>query len=123
MFRNDSQISACCRALLARVELADLWAGERPSERAYKLRHRNPFGSGAKVMLRIAWDLWNGAGKANVGDAIATLDNGNLRAVGTLLAAIASGPHGVDEWLLAQAEELETRRGRLAVRPAGAIDA
>ncbi len=36
---------------------------------------------GQQVMLRAAFDLWNGCGKATVDDLVNVLDCGNLRAV------------------------------------------
>jgi hypothetical protein len=44
-----------------------------------------PLSSGEILLLRVAFDLWNGGGGAKVGELLATLDGRNLRAVALAL--------------------------------------
>lgn len=102
MFRDDRQIAACARVLLARVGLAYLWALNGPTERACEMYDASagggPLSSGERAMLLLAFALWNG-GRHLVAADLLSLDDGNLAAVGTLLSAVAMGSEAVDVWL------------------------
>lgn len=58
---------------------------------------------GEWLMIRAAWDVWNGRGRMRLGEALQTLDGRNLHALGALLAALADGVVAIDAWLLAYA--------------------
>ncbi len=94
MWQSEKQQCEVIRALLGRVRLERLWTETGPTAEACRLLQDagGPMSHGEIVMLRVAFDLWNGHGKATVYELISVLDNGNLRAV---LAAIASGRAGV----------------------------
>lgn len=114
MFRDDCQKARCNRALLARVNLADLWTDAGPSDRACTLLDCKGGGlsHGQAVLLRVTFDLWNGRGGATVGELFDVLDAGNLAAVGRLLAAVGQGAASVDAWI-AQADVDRTTADRL----------
>ena len=94
MWQSEKQQCEAIRALLGRVRLERLWTETGPTDEACRLLQDagGPMSHGEIVMLRVAFDLWNGHGKATVYELISVLDNGNLRAV---LAAIAAGRPGV----------------------------
>jgi len=69
--------------LLKRVRLEHLWTPTGPTSVACRLLEAGggPLSHGEAVMLRVAFDIWDGHGKAEVGELLATLDERNLHAV------------------------------------------
>ena len=56
--------------------------------------------SGERIVLFVAWSVWNGEGNATIGDVIHRLDEHNLRAIGTLMLAMATdSSSAIDRWL------------------------
>jgi hypothetical protein len=78
-----------------------LWTATGPTERAEELLKQagGPLSHGEKVMLFVAWALWNGQGGLTFGEVINTLDRGNLEAVGELLVALGEGSTAIEGWL------------------------
>ena len=101
MFRSDAQLAWVCRSLCDVVGLAGMWTPAGPTEEAIALLGSDggPLSSGERIVLLSAWSVWNGDGKVTLGDIVHRLDGKNLRAIGTLLVAVASGAHTIDEWL------------------------
>lgn len=93
MWEGEAQQCSTIRALLARVQLEHLWTAEGPTEAASRLLKDNggPMSHGETVMLRVAFDLWNGHGKATLDDLVGVLDDGNLRAVLDAVAVVRPG--------------------------------
>jgi hypothetical protein len=94
MCQSEKQQCEAIRALLGRVRLERLWTDKGPTGDACRLLQDGggPMSHGEIVMLRVAFDLWNGHGKATVDELISVLDDDKLRAV---LGAIAAGRPGV----------------------------
>ncbi len=94
MWQSEKQQCEVIRALLGRIRLERLWTETGPTDEACRLLQDagGPMSHGEILMLRVAFDVWNGHGKATVADLMAVLDDGNLRAV---LAAIAASRPGV----------------------------
>jgi hypothetical protein len=90
-----------CQALCARVGRQSLWTPTGPSQTAEELLHAGggPLSHGEKVMLFIAWALWNGEGNVTLNEVVNTLDGGNLELVGGLLVAISGGSTAIEGWL------------------------
>jgi hypothetical protein len=103
MWSNEQQQCVAIRALLRRVHLESLWAETGPTVRASELLMDGggPMSHGEAVMLRIAFDLWNGGGKATVDDLLSVLDGGNLAAVGSLLIELSNARPDIDKWVVA----------------------
>lgn len=101
VFRDDRQLASVCQALCGLVRLPTLWTATGPTDRAEELLKQGggTLSHGEKVMLFIAWALWNGQGGLTFGEAIKTLDGGNLKAVGELLVALGEGSSAIDGWL------------------------
>lgn len=100
MFRDDRQACRAIRALLATVRpLHDAWTADGPTERAVEwVEKGSPLSHGEAVMLRIAFDLWNGGGGAKVADVIGVLDLDRTEAVCSLVLALKRGTLDVDAW-------------------------
>lgn len=100
MFRNDRQACLAIRALLATLHpLRAAWTLDGPTEQAVAWLRRSSLSHGEEVMLRVAFDLWNGDGGAKLADLIGVLDAKRSEAVLGLLLALNRGPRAVDEWI------------------------
>jgi hypothetical protein len=93
MWASEAARSAAIRELLApHPALARLWTDEGPTRVACDyVKRGSPLSSGEHLLLQVAFDLWNGMGKANVDDLLSTLDPRNLRAVAAALLARDAG--------------------------------
>ena len=87
MFRDERQIGAVARVLLARVNRAELVEADAPG-----------LWAGGRALLHLAFALWNGWPHGRMRELLA-LDAGKLAAVGELLTALAQGGAAVDGWL------------------------
>jgi hypothetical protein len=83
MWKSDAQACEVIRRMLTATHMDDLWGDDGPTKQACKLMEAGggPLSHGQEIMLRVAFDLWNGGGKAEVQDLIGVLDSGNLRSV------------------------------------------
>lgn len=97
-FRSDEEACVAIRAFLATVghgRLSNLWTAEGPTEQAVEYVEKgSPLSHGEAVLLRVAFDFWNGAGKATLDDLLNVLDDKNLRAVLDLVALYRPGVGG-----------------------------
>ena len=103
------QLVAVCQVLTNWAGYADLWSCSGPSEPACLLRdelHRAGDSivgvPSDAVLVRLAWDVWNGTGAARVDQLIEHLSPDRLVDVGRLLAALGMGSTQVAEWLKSQ---------------------
>jgi hypothetical protein len=90
MWRSERQQCEVIRRLLApHHALARLWTPTGPTDKACQLLEDDggPMSSGEVLLLRVAFDIWNGGGGAKVGDLLSTLDERNLRAVVVAISA------------------------------------
>jgi hypothetical protein len=82
---TDKQKCAAIRAFLARVahgRLAALWTDEGPTPTAVTyIDEGSPLSHGEAILLQVAFDVWNGHGKATLDDLLGVLDDDNLAAV------------------------------------------
>ncbi len=112
MFKNDQQRAAVCQVVctLGKVP-GTYWTDDGPTEAAKAvLDDRDALSSGERLMVLVAWDVWNGHGKVHIERLLRTLDGDNLRHVGWLLYALSFGQVGV-EALFAGAPTVASRRG------------
>jgi hypothetical protein len=100
-FRSEKQQARVCRALLARVRLGHLFDESGPTPEAVKKLKSGHGSSSEALMLRIAFDVWNGRGEARFDRILHVFDSANMRALAMLLVAFANDSEGVaiDEWL------------------------
>lgn len=98
MFQNDTQRVAVCRAILQRVGLSTLWVSSGPTEAAFAYL-KAPLSAGEGLLVRIAWDTWNGSGKVSLAEMFARLSKSHVYVITALIDAVAEGPDCVDEWL------------------------
>jgi hypothetical protein len=80
-----------------------LWTPTGPTTEAIEIldAQGGPLSSGERVVLFAAWAFWNGATDATLADVIYRLDDTNLRAIATLMLALAQGGHAIDKWIAA----------------------
>ena len=104
MMRDDRQLAAVCCAVCRRIQKdVVLWTHEGPTELAKRWKKRSPLSSGERVLLLVAWTLWNNSTpRIQFSAVIDTLDGDNLVFIGALLVALGSGMAEVDRWLEAQ---------------------
>lgn len=89
-WKDERTACQAIRRMLAGTHLQHLWTEDGPTPDACDLLDAGggPLSHGQQVMLRAAFDLWNGQGNATLGDLVNVLDTKNLRAVlGALGAA------------------------------------
>lgn len=107
MFRDDAQACRAIRGLLHGVRLEHLWTLQGPTEEALScLRTGGPYSAGEVLMLRVAFDLWNGEGHAEIATLLATLDAHNasllldlLRALWDLDPSVDDSSEAVERWI------------------------
>jgi len=99
-FRDDQQIAACCIVLCRSVRLASAWTLNGPTLFALNVRDgKTGVSSGEGLLVRMAFDLWNGEGGVTFSRMIDSLDGVRMRMVAGLLAACATSSAAVDGWL------------------------
>jgi hypothetical protein len=77
------------------------WTPTGPSEEAVRFieAESSPLSSGEWLLLRIAFDFWNGHGRVTIADVLATLDGERTRIVCDLMHAVTRGPVAVENWI------------------------
>jgi hypothetical protein len=93
MFRSERQQCQAIRLLLSGLNLEYLWTETGPTDQACKWVKRNPLSSGESILLRAAFDLWNGEGKVTLWQIQGTLDQRHCERLFSL--ALAAG-YGAD---------------------------
>jgi hypothetical protein len=102
VFESEAQRARVCRVLCERARLGGMWTGEGPTEEAVLLLQRDggPLSSGERIVLLVAFAVWSGEGKVLLDDVVCRLDQRNLHAIGTLMAAVANGGCAIEQWIL-----------------------
>ena len=84
MFKTEKQQCEAICCLLASLNLHRFWTLKGPTRQACEALEGSPLSSGEQVMLRVAFDFWNGAGKVMLyRDLMGTLDSTRLFKVAT----------------------------------------
>lgn len=84
-------VVAVCNTLTRAAGQGDLWTDAGPNPRALAVLHGRAGVTTAQALLvRVAFDVFNGQGNADMGRIIGALDAQNLRLVGSLLVVLAS---------------------------------
>lgn len=107
-FRNDQQRGAVCMVLTERLPRGPYWTPDgrgvpRPTDRACAVRDGDTrLCESEALLVRVAWDVWNGSGEASLERILHSFDRANLMMVGSLLVNIAAPSSArVDEWISA----------------------
>lgn len=90
MWRSEKARNSAIRSMLASTPaVSRLWSETGPTDAAVELLERGGgyLSSGERVVLRAAFDLWNGQGNCKVGELLDTLDAVRLRAVANAILA------------------------------------
>lgn len=110
MFKTEKQQCEAIRCLLASLNLHRFWTLKGPTRQACVDLEGSPLSSGEQVMLRVAFDFWNGAGKVMLyRDLMGTLDSTRLFKIATLMLAANAGGDAVDEWIVKEMAEQRER--------------
>jgi hypothetical protein len=106
-FRDDRQRGEVARVLTDRLNKGVMFRADEagiPRPTGLLKSHLSRVYSSFEVLLvRLAWDVWNGDGHTRIDLCLVALDAPNLRMVGELLVAAAEpGFSGadVDEWIV-----------------------
>jgi hypothetical protein len=109
MFTSDRQKSHCIQTLLDMVNLGGYWnvpdvGPTGPSAdgiRAFDKieQHLSPLSAGENILVLVAFDFWNGAGKASIWEMMNVLDSMLIRAIGELITAVAQpSDYQITKW-------------------------
>jgi hypothetical protein len=109
MFKTEKQQCEAIRCLLASLNLHRFWTLKGPTRQACDYLEGSPLSSGEQVMLRVAFDFWNGAGKVTLYRDLGTLDSTRLFKVATLMLAANAGGDAVDKWIVKEGAEQRER--------------
>jgi hypothetical protein len=100
MFRSEAQQCQAIRVLLGSLNLQHLWTEKGPTKQACDYLESSPLSHGERVLLRCAFDFWNGEGKVLLyRDLLGVLDSARLESVLTLASAANAGQEAVDHWI------------------------
>lgn len=100
MFKTEAQQCKAIRILLTSLNLERLWTDKGPSRQACDYLEGSPLSHGEQVMLRCAFDFWNGEGKVTLyRDLLGVLDSRRLNEVLTLAMASNAGGDAVEDWI------------------------
>ena len=109
IWHNDTERARACRALLVPIRLHHFWDEKGPTKTglAYKPpqiakdcdedRAASEYGvlsSGERIMVKLAWDLWNSRGGCEFGSILDTLDGTLVATIARFLAAWSMPDHG-----------------------------
>lgn len=104
-FRDEAHANRALQAFVRSSRLPALrgmWDLHGPARDAFA--SIGVLSSGEGLILRVALDIWNGTGNANVSDLVHILDKERLDLVLSLLAAVNAGSDAVDEWIAKRGE-------------------
>lgn len=109
-FGSKTQRVRAVRVLLRLIEADGAWDRHGPTKAACKAQDEGwpTASSGEVVIQRVAWDMWNGSGGAQLDDIMTKLDETNLDAVAGFLRAFADSPLAIDDWIARVSVDEET---------------
>ena len=99
-FRDRVQRAQVCRALLARIGLADAWTSDGPAiDSPADLRGAlDRLEPGALTLLLLCWAVWDETAILAFSDVF-RLDADQLGGIGDLLSSVSQGPEEIDRWI------------------------
>lgn len=106
MFRDDKQKCEAIRCLLLPSGIDHLWTETGPTDAALDLLSKagGYLSGGQSRMLRVAFDVWNGDGRATLSEIIGGLDSRNLQNIALLMLAVDGATAGdassIDYWIM-----------------------
>lgn len=102
MLADRGQLARVCGVLTRGCAPEErLWSAGGPSQRACALLEQPPAGmTGAqRVLLELAFCLWEGGRGPSVGQLLGLLDGAHLHMVGGLFVALSDDVGAVDRWV------------------------
>ena len=113
MFRDEEQTHRAIRTFLDTIPgLGRYWTDTGPTEEAGRVveQRGGALSSGEALLVRVAFDLWNGRGGADFGRVVHTLGSEPLAALGALLKAMSHPDDAaIDQWLARHARPTSPR--------------
>lgn len=105
MFRDDAQTNRAICAMLRAGSVIGYWTDSGPTDRGVAALKSSSLSRGGALLIRVAFDLFNRKGKADLGSMLNAFDRRNMRNVLTLVLAAEEGPEAVDRWIAALEDE------------------
>lgn len=102
MFKTEAQQCRAIQTLLASQHMERFWTDKGPTRLACDYLEGSPLSSGEQVLLRCAFDFWNGEGKVTLYSDLGRLDSRLMRQVLTLALATNEGSDAVEHWIAGQ---------------------
>jgi hypothetical protein len=101
LFRDDAQACAAIGVLLGAAGLERLWTctGPTPDADLLTVGEGVALSAGEWLLLRAAYDLWNGKGGLAFAEVARGLSGEPARMLFTLTTAVSTSPTAVDHWL------------------------
>ena len=101
-FRDTAQRVLVCRTLFDLMGLGEvLWCPEGPTENleAWLRNYGGGLSTSQTALYEAALGIWNGSGKMPFTEILRCFEDEHLKAFGSLLIALATGPEKVDQWI------------------------
>lgn len=117
MFKSEAQQCFAIKCLLASLNLHRFWTDKGPTRQALDYLEGSPLSHGEQVLLRCAFDFWNGEGKVTLYRDLGVLDSTRLYKVLTLALAANAGGEAVEEWITREMAEQRERGLLITLAP------
>lgn len=99
MFSSQKQQCRAIILLLQSLGLGHIWTDEGPSKLAIDwIENGSPLSSGEAILVRAAFDFWNGEGKVTIHE-IMKLDGRRTELICTLMASVNQSGDMVEAWI------------------------
>jgi hypothetical protein len=112
---DQELVARACDALCRPLWLGTLWQDGRPTERAADLRAARRLGKRERILVHVAWSLWNGSGDIHLSE-LDDLEPADVRAFAGLLLALLEGQLATEIWIEGQVQrarrDLERARAK-----------
>lgn len=103
MFRSEKQQCRAIQLLLRSLRLDYLWTESGPTRQAHQCLKNSPLSADQQILLRCAFELWNGTGEVLLHkDILGPMDKERAELLFTLLLALTYGEDAVQAWIDAE---------------------
>jgi len=106
-FKDTAQRTLVCKTLFDIIGLGDaLWGQAGPQENLEKwLRaYGGSLSSSQTALFDVALGIWNDYGQMPFCELLKRFEEEHLKAVGSLMIALAAGPESIDKWITVWSE-------------------
>jgi hypothetical protein len=101
VFSSRLQVARVCMVLTRGCARERLWTSEGPSAQARELNQapQASLTGAQRVLLELAFCLWDGGKGPGLGSTLTLLDAAHLHLVGGLLVALSEDGAAIDRWV------------------------